>query len=278
MRLARLNQPIGSWLLVIPCWWSILFATEATLNNSTMSLFIQFTLGAIVMRGAGCTLNDIIDSDFDQKVKRTATRPIPQGDVSLSQAVVFLIFQLLIGFIILIQFNTTTIYLGIGSLVLIFAYPFAKRYTHWPQLLLGLTFNWGALMGWASIKDALDWPAVMLYIAGIFWTLGYDTIYAHQDKEDDILIGVKSTAIIFGVKTRTWLGAFYAAVLLIIICLGNILELNVLYFIGASFCGLHLAWQVYRLNTNDSQDCFKKFKSNRDFGLMFLFSILLGYT
>ena len=203
LSLARADRPIGTWLLLLPCWWSISLASPSWPDGKMLVLFV---IGSLVMRGAGCTVNDIVDRNFDARVARTAARPISSGQVSVRQAIIFLALQLLLGLVVLLQFNTFAIGLGIGSLVLVALYPFMKRITYWPQLFLGLTFNWGALLGWAAVKGGFGLSAAVLYAAGIFWTLGYDTIYAHQDKEDDILIGVKSTALKFGASTGPWLG------------------------------------------------------------------------
>jgi len=200
-RLMRLDRPIGTWLLLFPCWWSAALAAEGWPD---LWLFALFAIGAVVMRGAGCTVNDWADRDFDGKVARTAARPIPSGAVSPRQALIFLVAQLLVGLLVLLQLNWFAIGVGAASLLLVFPYPFMKRITYWPQAWLGLTFNWGALVGWAAVRGDLTLAPVLLYIAGVFWTLGYDTIYAHQDKEDDILVGVKSTALALGENTVAW--------------------------------------------------------------------------
>ena len=222
LRLARVDRPIGTWLLLLPCWWSLSLASPSWPDGKMLVLFV---IGSLVMRGAGCTVNDIVDREFDARVARTAARPIPSGQVSVRQAVIFLALQLLLGLVVLLQFNAFAIGLGIGSLVLIVLYPFMKRITYWPQLFLGLTFNWGALLGWAAVKGGLGLSAAALYAAGIFWTLGYDTIYAHQDKEDDILIGVKSTALKFGAATGPWLIGFYAITVCLLAMTGYLVEM-----------------------------------------------------
>ena len=209
-RLARLDRPIGIWLLLFPGWWGIALAARRWPDPVLMALF---ALGALVMRGAGCTLNDIADRHYDRQVARTRMRPLPSGAVTVSQAVLFLIVQLAIGAAVLFSLNWPSILLGFLVLVPIGTYPFMKRITYWPQLFLGLNFNWGALLGWTAVMGAIGRPSVLLYIGGIFWTIGYDTIYAHQDKEDDIRIGVKSSALALGTKTRPWLLAFYIAAL-----------------------------------------------------------------
>ena len=202
LRLARLNEPIGTWLLLLPGWWSI---TLASSSWSNFRLYFLFFIGAVIMRSAGCIINDIADINFDGLVERTKKRPLVKREITTFQAIVFLSFLLLIGFAILIQFNFFSIVVGACSLILVFIYPFMKRITFWPQAILGLTFNWGALLGWSTVTGELSFTAVALYFAGFFWTLGYDTIYAHQDKTDDALIGVKSTALKFGHKTKPWL-------------------------------------------------------------------------
>lgn len=273
-RLMRLDRPIGSWLLLLPCWWGTAMASTGMWPS--LWLLLIFAVGTIVMRGAGCTYNDIVDRDFDGMVARTATRPIPSGDVSLRQAIVFLIALLLAGFAILLTFNAYTIWLGVLSLVLVFTYPLMKRVTYWPQIFLGLAFNWGALMSWAAVKGVLDWPAVVLYMAGIFWTLGYDTIYAHQDKEDDALIGVKSTALKFGDRTVPWLIGFYVlTALLIAVAAAMANSAWPFWPFWIAGCA-HLAWQVRRVDIDDPDDCLAKFKSNRDFGLLMFAGLIAG--
>ena len=268
-RLARLERPIGWWLLLLPCWWSIILAgTYQQAGWPDFKLMALFMAGAILMRGAGCTFNDIVDRDFDAQVDRTRSRPIPSGQVTVRQAWLFLIAQALIAFVILLQFNTFAIWLGIASLVTVVIYPFMKRFTYWPQLFLGLAFNWGALLGWAAVTGHLDWPAIVLYIAGISWTLGYDTIYAHQDKEDDTLIGVKSTALKFGEATHQWLAAFYAFALVLIDAAGWMAGAGLAFHIGVAGAAMHAVWQLTRLDTDDPDRCLTLFRSNRNFGLI----------
>ena len=289
LRLARLDRPIGTWLLVLPCWWSTALAQTmnpetgmspslgSVLNGQLLTLFVLFAVGATVMRGAGCTLNDIVDRDFDGRVARTATRPIPSGDVSVRQAIAFLCLQLGLGLVVLLQLNAAAIWLGVASLALVALYPFAKRFTYWPQFVLGLTFNWGALLGWTAVRGQLEWPAVALYVGGLCWTLGYDTIYAHQDKEDDALIGVKSTALRLGNATRPWLFAFYAGATGLIAWSGHLAGFTGGFFtVLVVCCGGHLAWQAWRVDINNPADCLAKFKSNRDFGLLLTVAILLA--
>ncbi len=273
LRLARADRPIGTWLLLLPCWWSLSLASPSWPDGKMLVLFV---IGSLVMRGAGCTVNDIVDREFDARVARTAARPIPSGQVSVRQAVVFLALQLLLGLVVLLQFNAFAIGLGIGSLVLIVLYPFMKRITYWPQLFLGLTFNWGALLGWAAVKGGLGLSAVALYAAGIFWTLGYDTIYAHQDKEDDILIGVKSTALKFGAATGPWLIGFYAITVCLLAMTGYLAEMAWPFYLALIMGASQLAWQIRTVDITDPKNCLAKFKSNRNFGLIILAGIIAG--
>ncbi|OAN45604.1 4-hydroxybenzoate octaprenyltransferase [Paramagnetospirillum marisnigri] len=273
LRLMRLDRPIGTWLLLFPCWWSAALAAPGLPDPWLLALF---GLGAVVMRGAGCTFNDWADRDFDGRVARTASRPIPSGAVSPRQALAFLGLQLLIGLGVLLQLNPFAIAVGVASLLLVFPYPFMKRITHWPQAWLGLTFNWGALLGWAAVRGDLDLPALLLYAAGPFWTLGYDTIYAHQDKEDDALIGVKSTALALGDATPKWLWLFYGAALALMASAGASAGLGWAFWPGMALAGAHLVWQIVRVDIHDAADCLAKFKSNRHFGWLVLAAIIAG--
>jgi 4-hydroxybenzoate polyprenyltransferase len=205
LRLARLDRPIGSWLLLLPCWWSAALAAIATPVRppdlgQLLSHLALFFIGAFAMRGAGCTWNDIVDRDLDARVERTRSRPIPSGQVGVGGAATFLVLQALLGLAVLLQFNRFTIFVGVASLAVVAIYPFMKRVTYWPQIVLGLAFSWGALMGWPAIFGRLDQPALLLYAGAICWVIGYDTIYAHQDREDDAFIGIKSTALLFGAR------------------------------------------------------------------------------
>ncbi|GAB6052993.1 4-hydroxybenzoate octaprenyltransferase [Magnetospira thiophila] len=271
LRLMRLDRPIGTWLLLLPCWWSTALAAEGAPDVWLMALF---AVGALVMRGAGCTFNDFVDRDFDARVARTADRPIASGAVSLFRALVFLGLQLLLGLSILLQFNAFAVAVGVASLILVFTYPFMKRITYWPQAFLGLTFNWGALMGWAAVTGDLPPAAGVLYAAGFFWTLGYDTIYAHQDKADDLIVGVKSTALRLGNATRSWLVVFYGLTLLLLAVVGVLVNLGWPFWVGLALGGLHLGWQARAVNIDDPPDCLRKFKANRDFGLLLLAGII----
>ena len=274
-RLARLDRPIGTWLLLFPGWWGIALAGPRWPDPWLMALF---AVGAMAMRGAGCTLNDIADRDYDGQVARTRLRPIPSGRVSVLQAAVFMAAQLAVGAAILFSLNRTSIILGLGVLGLIATYPYMKRVTYWPQLFLGLNFNWGALIGWAAVTGALDWPAVLLYLGGICWTLGYDTIYAHQDKEDDARIGVKSSALALGERTRPFLFGFYgaAAALWLAGCLAA--GLNLVFLISLALAAAQLAWQAARVDTENPVDCLAKFRSNRLVGWLLLAGIVIGHV
>jgi len=272
-RLARLDRPIGTWLLLLPGWWAIALAGFGVPEQRLMLLFL---LGAIVMRGAGCTYNDIMDRDIDARVARTATRPLPARQVTVRGAWIFLGVQLALGLVVLLQLNKTAIVVGAASLLLIFTYPLMKRVTYWPQLWLGLTFNWSVLVGWAAMRDMFEVAALPLYAAGIFWTLGYDTIYAHQDREDDALIGVKSTALLLGRLTRPFVAVVYAIALgLIIYAASRIIVPSWPSLVFFAAAGLHLAWQVATLDINSPANCLRRFQSNRDFGLLILAALLL---
>jgi 4-hydroxybenzoate polyprenyltransferase len=276
LRLSRFDRPIGSWLLLMPCWWSAALAAGVAHDLSRLPLILAlFFVGAFVMRGAGCTWNDITDRDLDALVERTRSRPIPAGQVSVPQATAFLVVQALIGLTVLLQFNRTAVATGIASLVIVAVYPFMKRITWWPQIVLGLAFSWGALMGFAVIQQRIDATALVLYAGSIAWVIGYDTIYAHQDSEDDALIGIKSTALLFGARTRPALTAFYAlAVALIGVSLA-LADARWLAWTGLAAFAAHLAWQVMRLDISSPALCLRIFKSNRDAGLL-LFAGLLA--
>ncbi len=233
-----------------------------------------FAIGALVMRGAGCIVNDIADRNIDAQVARTAQRPIASGQVSVARAVAFLGALLLLGLVILIRFNGFAILLGVAALPLIAAYPFMKRITYWPQAWLGLTFNWGALLGWAAVTGGLGPPALLLYAAGVAWTLGYDTIYAHQDKEDDALVGVKSSALKLGARTRPWLIVFYAAAWLLMLASGAAAGLAWPFYLGLAGVAAQFAWQVATLDIDDPAGCLARFKSNRYTGWILLAGIV----
>jgi 4-hydroxybenzoate polyprenyltransferase len=275
LRLARLDRPIGSWLLLLPCWWSVGLAGMRNGHFPSLWHIILFFIGAFAMRGAGCTWNDLVDRDLDGRVERTRSRPIPSGQVTVAQATAFMIAQALVGFLVLIQFNRFTVFTGIASLLVVVIYPFMKRITYWPQIFLGLAFSWGALMGWPAEFGRLDWPALVLYAGSILWVIGYDTIYAHQDREDDLLIGVKSTALLFGERTSTMLASFYAAATVVIAAAGFTAGGGIIFAIGIIAFAAHLGWQVHRLDIGDPAYCLVLFKSNRDAGLILFAAMLI---
>jgi 4-hydroxybenzoate polyprenyltransferase len=276
LRLARLDRPIGSWLLLLPCWWSSAMAAIAASKTAPSLLHLAlFFVGAFAMRGAGCTWNDIVDRDLDGSVERTRSRPIPSGQVSVRQAAIFLVLQAAIGFLVLISFNRFTIALGVASLTIVAVYPFMKRITYWPQTVLGLAFSWGALMGWAAAFGRLDPPAYLLYAGSIAWVIGYDTIYAHQDREDDALIGIKSTALLFGERTRPMLALFYTLAVILIGAAGIAAGAGPVFALGLLAFAAHLGWQVVRLDIADPDRCLALFKSDRDAGLILFAGLLL---
>jgi 4-hydroxybenzoate polyprenyltransferase len=272
MRLMRLDRPIGVWLLLLPGLWSIALAAPFWRG---VWLSLLFALGAVIMRGAGCVVNDILDRKYDRAVARTASRPLASGEISLLQAMLFLGALLIVGLAILATFNHFAFWLGAASLLLVFPYPLMKRFTDWPQLWLGLTFNWGALLGYAAVTDHLSIKPILLYAGGICWTLGYDTIYALQDVEDDAVVGIRSTALHFGNDTPLWLMRFYSAALALFALAGLVSGLRLVFILGILAAGAHLAWQVRTLKMTDAADCLAKFKSNRIFGLILWAAIIL---
>jgi 4-hydroxybenzoate polyprenyltransferase len=281
LRLMRLDRPIGAILLFLPCVFGLALGAAAQARgfgswNGDFALLALFGAGAIVMRGAGCTYNDIVDRDIDAQVARTRGRPIPSGAVSVRGAWIFLALQLAASLAILLQLNGFSILLGAGSLVLIALYPFMKRITWWPQAWLGITFNWGALLGFAAQTGRLALSAWLLYAACFFWTLGYDTIYAHQDKEDDALIGVKSTARLFGERSRQWIDAFYALALTCFVIAVVLATRKLWLALLLVPAGLHLAWQTRRLDIDDAQRCLKIFRANRDTGLLIAAALIVA--
>jgi 4-hydroxybenzoate polyprenyltransferase len=276
LRLARYDRPIGSWLLLVPCLWSAALAADIAGEISHLPLtLVLFFVGAFVMRGAGCTWNDITDHKLDALVERTRSRPIPAGQVSVAQALIFMVTQALIGLVVLLQFNWFAVATGIASLLIVAIYPFMKRITYWPQIVLGLAFSWGALMGFAVLLGRIDAAALLLYAGSISWVIGYDTIYAHQDTEDDALIGIKSTALLFGARTGPALWAFYGlAVVLIGLALATS-GVGVAAWIGLLLFAAHLVWQINRLDISDPALCLRVFKSNRDAGLLLFAGLLV---
>ncbi len=269
LRLARADRPIGAWLLLLPCWWSAaLAAVAAGWPYPNIWHLVLFAVGAVVMRAAGCTWNDLVDRDIDARVERTRSRPIPSGQVSVRAAIVFLVALSLVGLAVLLQFNLFAVGVGMASLAIVAVYPTLKRFTDWPQIGLGLAFSWGALMGWAAAFGNLDPPALLLYAGSIAWVIAYDTIYAHQDREDDALVGIKSTALLFGAHTRSALAFFYSVAVLLIGAAGWSADAGVYFAIGLAAFAAHLAWQTWRLDVNDPALCLALFKSNRDAGLI----------
>jgi 4-hydroxybenzoate polyprenyltransferase len=276
LRLSRLDRPIGSWLLLMPCWWSVALAAAIARDLSQLPLnIVLFFVGAFVMRGAGCTWNDITDRDLDAMVERTRSRPIPAGQVSVPQALLFLVAQALIGLAVLSQFNRFAVLTGIASLVIVAVYPFMKRITWWPQIVLGLAFSWGALMGFAVTFGRIDLTALVLYAGSIAWVIGYDTIYAHQDAEDDALIGIKSTARLFGARTHQALIVFYALAVVLIGAALGLAGATYPAWIGLAAFAAHLSWQIWRLEISDPALCLRIFKSNRDAGLLLFAGLLV---
>ena len=277
-RLARVDRPIGTWLLLIPCWWGVALATAAAPGWRWPDpvYFALFAVGALVMRAAGCAWNDILDRDIDGRVARTALRPIPSGAISVRQAFVFMTLALLCGLCVLLPFNGFTIAVAAASLVLVAVYPMMKRVTYWPQIFLGLAFNWGALVGWTAVTGSLAAPPLLLYAAGIAWTLGYDTIYAHQDKEDDLLVGVKSTALKLGCNTRPWLWGFYGVTVGLLAAAGVAAGLGWPYFAMLGLAALQLGWQAATVDIDSPADCLTKFRSNRLTGFLVLAGMIAG--
>lgn len=277
-QLARWDRPIGWQLLMWPCFWSSALAANsaAETGNLSVALFafhlFLFFVGSVAMRGAGCTYNDLVDHDIDNEVLRTRSRPLPSGRVTRFEAKVFLALQALVGLLVLIQFNGFAIILGILSLAVVAVYPFAKRFTDWPQFFLGLAFSWGGLMGWAAMFGSLAWAPVLLYVGSVAWTIGYDTIYAHQDKEDDALIGVRSTARLFGDKTRQWLIGLYGLAVLLIALAFFMAGVGIVAWLGLAAAAAMLAWQIRTLDIDDPVQCLALFKFNHIVG----FSIFLA--
>ncbi len=277
-RLARLDRPIGTWLLFLPCLWGLGLGWQAARPpvEEMVRLVVLFGIGAIVMRGAGCTVNDLMDRDLDRRVARTATRPIASGEVTPRRALLFLAAQLAVGLAILLQLNPFSWALGTAVLVLVFSYPLAKRVTDWPQAVLGLTFNWGALLGYAAVTGTLAPAAAIAYAAGFFWTLGYDTVYAHQDREDDAIVGVRSSALALGPRTRPALGGFYAVTVALLAAAAWTAGLDPWTYAGLAALAVHLGWQVAIVDIDNPRRCLAVFRSNRDAGLIVALAIVLG--
>ena len=279
LKLARFDRPIGAWLLLFPCWWSLALAELQRGSAYPSPWFVLlFAIGAFVMRGAGCTWNDIADRDFDARVARTALRPIPSGQVSVRQALVFAVALSLVGLLVLVQFNRFTIVLGIASLALVAVYPFAKRYTFWPQVVLGLTFKWGGLVGWTAVTGSLAMAPLLLYAGAVLWTIGYDTIYAHQDKEDDEMLGLKSTALRFGAASTRWIAGFYAGAIALLSLAGALAGARWPTYAGLALAAMHFGWQVRTLDIDDPASCLVRFKSNRHVGWIVFLALVVDMT
>ncbi|MEO6606997.1 MAG: 4-hydroxybenzoate octaprenyltransferase [Aestuariivirga sp.] len=276
-QMMRLDRPIGWWLLLLPCWWGLLLSQLANGERQpNWWIAALFLVGAIVMRAAGCIVNDLADRDIDAKVERTRNRPLASGRVSIKAALVLLGLLLAVGLAILLQFNTFTVLTGIASLLIVAIYPLMKRITYYPQFVLGLAFNWGALLGWTAMRGKIELPAILLYLGGISWTMAYDTIYAHQDKEDDAIVGVKSTALKFGDSSIFWLAGFFALAL-------NLIDFSLWQVkapwpahAGVFAAACHALWQLKRFDGNDSTCCLKLFRANRIFGLLIVCGLLIG--
>lgn len=277
LRLARYDRPVGFWLLGLPCWMGLVLArTGSGLGWVDLYYAILFAIGAIAMRGAGCTYNDIVDQDLDAQVGRTADRPLPAGSVSLKQAWIFLLAQCGVGLIVLVQLPLLAIGVGLGSLVLVAAYPFMKRITWWPQAWLGLTFNWGIPVAYTAAAGTFDLAALALYAGAVFWTLGYDTIYAHQDAEDDALVGVKSTARLFGENSQYWVAGFYGVNAVLVALAIWFSQATPFVVIPFTLYTAHLFNQVRKLDITDGAQCLALFKSNRSSGLLLVLTFIVG--
>ena len=279
-QLARWDRPIGWQLLMWPCFWSAALAAGAATGQFSVwrvvwHLFLFFA-GSVAMRGAGCTYNDLVDHEIDMAVARTRSRPLPSGRVSRLQAKIFMVLQALVGLLVLLSFNWFTVVLGILSIAIVAVYPFAKRFTDWPQFFLGLAFSWGALMGWAAEFGSLSFAAVVLYLGAVAWTIGYDTIYAHQDKEDDALIGVRSTARLFGRDTKMWLALFYGVTLLALAIAFGSAGAAWPAWIGLLAALVLFGWQILVLDIHDPAECLALFKFNSIVGLVLFLGLLLA--
>ena len=276
VQLARYDKPVGFMLLFWPCIWSLLLYSLHVGELVPISFFILFFIGSIIMRGAGCTWNDFLDKDYDKSVKRTKDRPLASSKIKITTAIFFLIIQLFVGLLILIQFNKLTIIFGCLSLIPVFIYPLMKRITWWPQVFLGITFNWGALLGWMSVSNNFSsvYP-LFLYIACIFWTIGYDTIYAHQDKDDDLLLNLKSSAIKLGENTKYAMLIFYSIFFIIFAVILLNLSNSLIIHIAILSLLVHLVSQIIYLDIDNSERCLKIFKSNNFLGIQISFFLIL---
>jgi 4-hydroxybenzoate polyprenyltransferase len=276
LRLARVDRPTGFWLLAIPCFWAVALASRSIgADYPDPRLLVLFGVAAIVMRAAGCTYNDIVDKDIDAQVARTQSRPLPSLQITEKAATLFMLVLCLVGLAVLLSFNDVTILLGLAVVPIVVLYPLIKRYSYWPQAVLGLCFNWGTLLGYAAVLGRLEWAAAVLYGGAVAWTIGYDTIYAHQDRENDALLGLKSTALKFGRATKLWLSGLYALAWAGITTAGLLAGAEIVFLLGMGAAGSHLFWQVATLDTDDPENCRSRFRSNRDFGLIVFAAIML---
>jgi 4-hydroxybenzoate polyprenyltransferase len=276
LKLGRFDRPTGIWLLMLPGWMGAALAAAGVGKFPDPVLLILILIGAALMRAAGCAYNDIVDRDIDAQVERTARRPIPAGQISVKQAWLFILGCSLGGLVILLSLNLWAVLLGVASLVLVAAYPFMKRITWWPQLFLGLAFSWGALLGWTSQAGSLSWPPVLLYVGSILWVIGYDTIYAHQDKEDDAIVGVRSTARLFGDNTKGWLAGLYGGTLICFAIAFASAQAPVVALAGLIAAGAHMARQVTVLDINDPDQCLRLFRSNNQVGWLIFLGLIGG--
>ncbi|MDQ0455034.1 4-hydroxybenzoate octaprenyltransferase [Rhizobium paknamense] len=281
-QLARWDRPIGWQLLMWPCFWSSALAANALAGEGRLNAWLflghllLFFIGSVAMRGAGCTYNDLVDHKIDMEVARTRSRPLPSGRVSRGAAKLFILAQMLVGLAVLLSFNGFAIGLALASLLVVAIYPFAKRFTDWPQFFLGLAFSWGGLMGWAGLFGTLSLPAVLTYVAAVVWTIGYDTIYAHQDKEDDALIGVRSTARLFAEDTRIWLIGFYGLMLLLLLAAFAFAGAGFPAYIGLAAAAALLAYQIIVLDIDNPDQCLALFKMNTPVGIILFLGLLVA--
>lgn len=277
LRLARIERPIGWWLLLLPCWWSAALAAHAGgMPYPDPWHLLLFLIGAVAMRGAGSTYNDIVDRKLDASVARTRDRPLPSGSVSVRGAVFFVVLQCFVGLMVLLQFNAFAIALGFGSIGIVLLYPFVKRFFWMPQIVLGFAFAWGGLMGWAAVFGSISLPAVLLYLAAVMWTVGYDTIYALQDIEDDEIAGIKSSARLFGPRVKTAVAGFYAVTLGLLAAALVLVEAGIVAYLGLAAFAAHLVWQVAKIDAGDGAGALKLFRSNRDAGLILFVGLSLA--
>lgn len=278
-RLARWDRPIGTWLLLFPCWWALAFSAPLTRTHGAGALawlMLLFAIGAGAMRGVGCTWNDFLDRDVDARVERTRNRPLPAGEATVRQALVWLVVQAAIGAVILFSFSPFAIMVGLASLLVVAVYPLMKRVTSWPQVVLGLAFNWGALLGWAVTQDRIAAASIALYLGGVAWTLVYDTIYAMQDQRDDAIVGVRSTARRFQAHPQIWLTVFAVLTVIGFGLTGWLTDIGALYYVALAAVAAHLTWQIATMKPHDPADCLHKFRANRFIGWLLLAGIIAG--